>query len=158
MNINAIVSIQESTGKIIRVILPQLDVPPEGVVDGIRTVYLTDWSLANTDYANFMQNYWFNTSNLEFFEVGDPPNAYAEWDLSSSAWTWDANLVLTDIRSKRSILLLRTDWTQVSDNTLTDAQREEARTYRTALRNITSSLSNPENVEDVTWPTPPSFL
>jgi hypothetical protein len=65
---------------------------------------------------------------------------------------------LTDIRSKRSILLLRTDWTQVSDNTLTDAQREEARTYRTALRNITSNLGSPENVDAVTWPTPPSFL
>ena len=55
-------------------------------------------------------------------------------------------------------MLYGTDWTQVPDNTLTETQREEARTYRTALRNVTNGLTVPNNIDNMTWPTRPSFL
>ena len=158
MDINYIASIDQTTGRIIQLLLPQADILPEGVVDGVRTVYLTEWNIPVADLAMVIDNYWFDTTRLEFIEVGPPPNNFCTWDLTTSSWTWDTDAVLQQIRSKRFAMLMTSDWTQVSDNTLTDAQREEARTYRTALRNITSSLDNPENVEDVTWPTPPSFL
>ena len=158
MDVRYVCFITESTGKIERIVFPQNEFPNEGVTDGVRVVYLTDTNMGTTDLAEFMDKYWFNTTTLQFVDVGAPPNNYATYSMSTSSWSWDAAPVLADIRSYRAQLLFSTDWTQVSDNTLTDAQREEARTYRTALRNITSSLSNPENVDAVTWPTPPSFL
>ena len=94
-------------------------------------------------------------------EVGKKAVVQALPTLVGTEWVLDWDLVALsadEARALRDELLASTDWTQVSDNTLTDAQREEARTYRTALRNITSSLSNPENVDAITWPTPPSFL
>ena len=89
-----------------------------------------------------------------------------DWDENNWYWSrveawgtkWDASLVLRDIRQMRNRKLFVTDWTQVPDCTLSDTQKAEARTYRTALRDITSTLDNPSNTGDVVWPTPPSFL
>lgn len=152
--------IEVSTGRIIQVIYPQASVEPEGLSeDGtIRTVYITEFNLVERDLASFIQHWYFDSRTMNFIEVGTPPNAYSTWNLVNRVWTWDPAAVLADIRNYRARFLLGTDWTQIPDNTLTDAQKQEARTYRTALRNITSGLDNPKNIEDVTWPTPPSFL
>ena len=158
MNVKFVCFITESTGKIDRIVFPQNEFPDEGVTDGVRVVYLTETNMGTTDLAEFMDKYWFNTATLQFDDVGAPPNNYATYSLETESWSWDAAPVLAEIRHYRTQFLLATDWTQVPDNTLTDAQREEARTYRTALRNVTSSLDNPENVDAVAWPTPPSFL
>ena len=49
------------------------------------------------------------------------------------------------------------DWTQFNDSPLTDAKKDEWKTYRQALRDITSSQPTP-NIElsNITWPTEPS--
>jgi hypothetical protein len=52
------------------------------------------------------------------------------------------------VRSKREWLLAETDWTALSDNTMTTAMAE----YRQALRDVTSQEGFPY---DVTWPTKP---
>jgi len=52
------------------------------------------------------------------------------------------------VRSKREWLLAETDWTALSDNTMTTAMAE----YRQALRDVTSQEGFPYNV---TWPTKP---
>jgi hypothetical protein len=54
-----------------------------------------------------------------------------------------------NIKSQRYELLVDTDWRASSDLTLSD----EWKNYRQALRDITTTQSDPYNI---TWPTPPS--
>ena len=56
------------------------------------------------------------------------------------------------VRPERDKLLLESDWTQGTDSPLSDSKKAEWKTYRQALRDITTQ-SDPENV---TWPTRPS--
>ena len=159
-NIRYIAEVDEVTGKIIQILQPQQDIPNEGLSDDgtRRIVYITALNLHEPNLAVFIQNWWFNPTNLEFFEVGEAPNRHATWSLSSSSWTWNADALLADIRLHRNARIARSDWTQLGDTSLTDSQVAEARTYRTALRNLTTNLDNPSSVESVSWPTPPSFL
>ena len=53
-------------------------------------------------------------------------------------------------RTKRDGLLAETDWTGMSDVTMTSAMT----TYRQALRDITDHANWP-NLEDADWPTKP---
>ena len=74
----------------------------------------------------------------------------AEWDAADAAYAAGADdRNATDIRSKRDNLLSKTDWRASSDLTMSD----EWRTYRQALRDITSQEGFPN---DITWPTEPS--
>ena len=61
------------------------------------------------------------------------------------------------LRRLRDQKLRMSDWTQFNDSPLTDAKKEEWKTYRQALRDITSSQPTP-NIElsNITWPTEPS--
>ena len=56
------------------------------------------------------------------------------------------------MRPERDKLLLESDWTQGADSPLSDSKKAEWKTYRQALRDMTTQ-SDPENV---TWPTKPS--
>ena len=55
------------------------------------------------------------------------------------------------IRYDRNKLLLESDWTQISDNSLTEIQKGLWRIYRQSLRDITLQ-PDPFNIS---WPTPP---
>jgi hypothetical protein len=57
------------------------------------------------------------------------------------------------LRTKRTNLLKHCDWTQAPDSPLSDSKKAEWQTYRQALRDITTGLSDPTSV---TWPTEPS--
>ena len=56
------------------------------------------------------------------------------------------------IRNKRNSLLAETDWWASSDLTMSEAQKK----YRTDLRNLPSTISDPSTWEGITWPTKPS--
>ncbi len=56
------------------------------------------------------------------------------------------------IRSKRNSLLSESDWTQVPDNPLTDAQRQDWAAYRQDLRDITKTYTDPLTI---VWPDKP---
>jgi hypothetical protein len=56
------------------------------------------------------------------------------------------NQWLAMARFWRNILLKESDWSQVSDNSLTEAQRETWRQYRQELRDITAEVTNPKNI------------
>lgn len=74
----------------------------------------------------------------------------AEWDAADAAYAAGADdRNAADIRSERDNLLSKTDWRASSDLTMSD----EWRTYRQALRDITSQEGFPN---DITWPTEPS--
>jgi hypothetical protein len=86
------------------------------------------------------------------------PNRHAVWE--NGAWTWNVHKLLEDIRLERNRLLFSCDWAVVSDSPLTDTQKTEAQTYRTALRNLPSSITiaDIDSVENTPWPEVPSFL
>ena len=46
----------------------------------------------------------------------------------------------------RNALLTESDWSQVTDNSLTEEQRELWRAYRQELRNITSNYTDPKEI------------
>lgn len=59
------------------------------------------------------------------------------------------------VRTRRDQLLRATDYAQVLDSPLTEAQRAEVATYRQALRDVPESGSDPFGV---VWPVRPDFL
>ena len=160
--IRAFAYIDATTGELLNLQFPQGDPPAEGINDaGLRVIIITDENLPEEsclDYHYFIQNYVYDSSSSAFLKVGHKPNSYATWDLNSSSWSWDPLLVLRDIRQVRNTKLFYCDWTVGADSPLTDSQKSDALAYRRALRDITSTLDNPSNTEDVSWPTPPSFL
>lgn len=56
------------------------------------------------------------------------------------------------IRRERNSLLKSSDWTQLADTDLTETEKENWRTYRQALRDITEQLTFPEQI---VWPIKP---
>lgn len=59
------------------------------------------------------------------------------------------------IRQTRLKLLAACDWTQSLDSPLSESKRAEWATYRQALRDMTDTFANVNNVSDIVWPTPP---
>lgn len=59
----------------------------------------------------------------------------------------------TRVRAERASKLAASDWTVLTDSPLTTAKKTEWKTYRQALRDITSAEGFPH---DVTWPSEPS--
>jgi len=55
-------------------------------------------------------------------------------------------------RSKRDEELQRSDWTQTNDSPLSDADKLKYRTYRQALRDLTTHENWPE-LQEEDWPT-----
>ena len=65
-------------------------------------------------------------------------------------------IVWATIKKKRDFLLLNSDWTQLDDNELTDAQKVEWRTYRQTLRDLPQTYASATEKSDIVWPTKPS--
>jgi hypothetical protein len=65
-----------------------------------------------------------------------------------------ANLSWSNIQEARNYLLKQCDWTQLVDVPLSDEDKEKWSTYRQALRDITKSFTNPDQV---IWPIPPDI-
>ena len=63
---------------------------------------------------------------------------------------------MADLRQRRNRLLLESDWTMLSDTTLTNVQKTSWMNYRTELRNITDGLSTVEDVNSVVFPNTPN--
>ena len=65
----------------------------------------------------------------------------------------ELDMALDNLRAKRNKLLFETDYLALSDNTLS----ANMSTYRQALRDMTHGLTTIEQVNNVTWPTKPSW-
>lgn len=80
-------------------------------------------------------------------ESSDPADFGITWaDVTAAVPT----VKIDDLRRERNKLLEKTDWTQLPD--VPQATRDAWSTYRQALRDITETYSN---LEDVVWPTKP---
>lgn len=60
--------------------------------------------------------------------------------------------LIAQIRARRASLLTSSDWTQLPDCPLSDADRAAWASYRQALRDLTET----EDLSAVVWPVPPS--
>ena len=70
--------------------------------------------------------------------------------------TVEFDMAMEDLRAKRNKDLQDSDWTQLSDNTLTNDQRQAYMRYRTELRNITDGLTTVEQVNNIDYPDKPN--
>lgn len=132
--------------------------PTEGLQeDGNYVLYLENGTGELTPKEFIEQRYW-DGSSLQV--RSPPPSPFCSW--SNATWVVDTVNYLREIRYQRELLLYKSDWTQLADAPLTVEQKEEARVYRQALRDITIPIEqNPSayvNIEDAPWPTTPTFL
>jgi len=79
---------------------------------------------------------------------------YFKW--KNFAWELDSASLWVHIREDRDKRLFLSDWTQVSDNKLTDEKKTSWAEYRQALREVPSENSNVTDLTQVTWPSEPS--
>ncbi len=153
-------------GKIVGIALAIGEYPEEGDLEDSAghhyIVYILEKNFPESackDFHYFMTNYWYDLTNKEFVKVESAqPNQYAVYSPTTKTWSWDAALVLDDIRRLRNGRLGGSDWTQLSDTNLTAEQKAAAVEYRKALRDITIGIGNPVDTDAVDWPTPPDFL
>ena len=76
-------------------------------------------------------------------------------DAEEKAWEDDASArYMKKLREQRDLLLAETDWTQNRDVTLTNDA--DWKTYRKALRDITSQTPTDDKLSNITFPTKPS--
>ena len=64
----------------------------------------------------------------------------------------------TALRTERNRLLQQSDWTQLQDAHLSAEKKSAWADYRQALRDLPDevTLTSPQDLDAVTWPTPPS--
>ena len=161
-----VITIDRNTGgKIVGIQLAIGEYPDEGDLadsGGLYILYILEQNYpepACKDFHYFITNYWYDFTNSTFVKVESAqPNRHAVYIPATKTWSWDADLILIDIRMRRNELLGNSDWTQLSDTNLTAEQKAAAVDYRRALRDITNGLDNPVDADAVDWPTPPDFL
>ena len=77
----------------------------------------------------------------------------AEYDARQKAWTDGAAARrMRELRRQRDILLAETDFYALGDVTMSDNMK----TYRQALRDITSQTPSDNLLSNINWPTKPS--
>ena len=85
---------------------------------------------------------------------GQTPNIGSPWDASAQTFSDPADPVLETWENKRMAeeFLQQSDWTQLPDNGLTDANKALWVTYRASLRTIAQTPTEGA----LTWPEPPT--
>ena len=77
----------------------------------------------------------------------------AEFDARNTAWNNKApSRRMAELRRQRNTLLAETDYMALSDVTMTDAWK----TYRQALRDITSQTPTDDSLSNIKFPTKPT--
>lgn len=132
--------------------------PTDRAVDPTVGQYCIHYMEALEDVGAFHSLKVWNYTTEQWDTRTARPNKHAVWE--SGSWTWNVHTLLKEIREERNYRLSLSDWAVVSDSPLTDSQKTEATTYRTALRNLPSTITIAEidSVENTPWPTAPSFL
>lgn len=138
-----IFTVVEESGKILSILdVPDLSVAELNLSDGQR--------LIEGEYDGRTQ-YFIGNDATPFPEK---PGDWSEFDYNLGAWTdpRDQAELMKSLREQRDKLLRESDWTQLPDNNLTEAQVIAWRNYRQELRDF------PENCEDISnpvFPEPP---
>ncbi len=132
--------------------------PTDRAVDPEVGQYCVHYMEALSDIGAFHASKVWNYTTEQWDTRALRPNYHAVWE--NGAWTWNVHTLLQDIRVERNNRLALCDWTIANDSPLSDSQKTEATTYRTALRNLPSSITiaDIDSVENTPWPAIPSFL
>lgn len=95
-----------------------------------------------------------DTDGVTYVETDDVltgmPDHY-DYDASTKKFTKNNKGLFFDVREKRNRLLKDSDYTQLSDS-VHKGTKEDWKTYRQKLRDITKDVSNPD---DITFPEEP---
>ena len=107
-------------------------------------------------FSEWMETKWHDGTDWQ--NLPAKPNKHASW--TGTEWTWSSDALLADIRQQRTNKLWACDYAIPPDSPLSDSDKALVTTYRTSLRDLPSSLdmSTIDNIDDVTWPTPPACL
>lgn len=118
----------------------------------IRDGFLCKHFGVDVNLAEFSRvNYWDGSS---WQSRVTQPSPYYDW--STNQWVLDTTRLHADIRSIRNDMLLKTDFTQVSDAPLTEQKKTEWATYRQSLRDFMENIPNDlDDIVDIPWPTQP---
>jgi hypothetical protein len=99
--------------------------------------------------ANPLTAYIKNSTVVSYPEK---PSELHEFDYSTEQWYLNTTRAWDAIRAKRQYLLQSCDWTTLPDVSLPEEKRAQWISYRQALRDITTTQTDPTNI---IWPTPP---
>lgn len=95
--------------------------------------------------------------NINGVQVPFTAQEEADRDAEELAWSNGAfDRAIADLRAKRDKDLVSSDWTQLGDTTLTNAQKQAWMQFRTELRNITNGLTTVEQVNNIDYPDKPN--
>lgn len=108
--------------------------PEEGVADALQSMGYDGWIIEGTN---------------DGFVIHEPELTAEEMETLERIRHRD--VPWRRVRTRRDNLLNQSDWLAASDRSMSTEERE----YRQALRDITTTHSDPENI---TWPTKPASL
>lgn len=90
--------------------------------------------------------------NLAIKNMPQKPDENSVFDFDTKQWVENFDALIAQILSKRNLLLLQSDWTQLPNNPLTSEKQQSWATYRQLLRDIPQQSGYPLNV---VWPQQP---
>ena len=99
--------------------------------------------------------YWYEGVHPHDAAHNEKITISVDGDVATGTFVVDPNILDyadEQVRSERNELLAASDWTQMPDSPLSDADKAAWATYRTALRDVPSQSGFPGNI---VWPTPP---
>lgn len=99
--------------------------------------------------------YWYEGVHPHDAAYNEKITISVDGDVATGTFVVDPNILDyadEQARSERNELLAASDWTQMPDSPLSDADKTAWATYRAALRDVPSQSGFPGNI---VWPTPP---
>lgn len=72
-----------------------------------------------------------------FKKIPDKPDGFYDFDYSIKEWVLNQPMTIQYNRSERNSLLVSSDWTQLPDVDLTQAEKDRWKQYRQGLRDMT---------------------
>ena len=146
--------IKAANGEIQSLFRVQSDIsyPQSTQPDGTIFIELSKEDLGSTTETDFKNSKYYR--NNQWNTRPACPGPYYYWE--NFDWVKNLSVFWTEVRNMRDHKLLRCDWTQLADAQLNAEELTAWQTYRQALRDITTTYSSAETLEDITWPTSPS--
>jgi hypothetical protein len=140
------------TGEIRSIVTPADDnAYEEGVQYGSLIAYEVDFNINN---AQAIQTKYRKPDGT-WGTKSSQPSPHHSWNNENNTWELNTDHFWAAVRNQRNQFLLMTDWTQIPDNNLDEAAREEWRLHRQALRDMTTTNSSVTSHEDLVWPAIP---
>ena len=97
----------------------------------------------------------FFGEDLDNINWSEETTPISKADIEAQFTAVEFDMAMEDLRAKRNKDLQDSDWTQLSDNTLTNDHRQAYMRFRTELRNITDGLTTVEQVNNIDYPDKP---